>query len=183
MGDAKANLGFLPEQAEELLSAETVNAAYDRLAAQLQSIVADKDCVLLAVMVGGMLPAAQLARRLRGSLRLDYCHLTRYRGTQIGGEPNWVQRPSRFLDGQTVIVVDDIYDEGITMNHVVAECRAVGARDVISVCLVLKQNERAQGRPNLFGLEVPDRYVFGAGMDLNHQWRHLPGIYALLEES
>ncbi len=183
MASAKANHGLLPEQAEEVVSAEIVNTAYDRMAVRLQSVVDVTPCVLMVVMVGGMLPGAQLAQRLRGSLRMDYCHLTRYRGAQTGGKPHWVQRPLTPLNKQTVIVVDDIYDEGITMNHVVDECRRAGAKEVISVALVLKRHAQARGRPDLFGLEVPDRYVFGAGMDLNHEWRHLPGIYALTEDA
>jgi len=81
-----------------------------------------------------------------------------------------------------VIVVDDIFDEGVTLDYVREQCQRAGAARVSALALVEKRHDRARGRPPEFiGVAVPDRYVFGCGMDLAHHWRHLPGIYALRE--
>jgi len=175
----------LPAGAEELFSAAAVDNAIDAMARAVQAEIDTQDCVLLAVMLGGMIPAARIASRLSGDFLLDYCHVTRYQGQQHGGEPQWLHRPRADLAGRTVLVVDDIYDEGLTLQFVEQACLEKGAARVVTVALTSKRHPRATigRRPDILGLEVPDRYIFGCGMDLEHGWRHLPAIYALTAES
>ena len=175
----------LPPGAEELFSAAAVDGAIDAMARAVQAEIDTQDCVLLAVMLGGLIPAARIARRLTGNFLLDYCHVTRYQGQQHGGEPQWLQRPRADLTARTVLVVDDIYDEGLTLQFVERVCLEQGAARVVTVALTSKRHPRATvgRRPDILGLEIPDRYVFGCGMDLKHRWRHLPAIYALREDS
>lgn len=172
----------LPQGAEMLVSPDEVSGALDRLARELQPQVDREPCVLLGVMIGGLLPMAWLASRLAGDFQMDYCHVTRYRGGQRGGQPVWLRAPSLEQRGRHVIVIDDIFDEGITLEYVREQCREAGAARVSAVALVEKRHGRAVARPpELVGLPVPDRYVFGCGMDLEHHWRHLRGIYTMRE--
>jgi hypoxanthine phosphoribosyltransferase len=175
----------LPAGAELVVSAATVDLALERMAAALQAEIDAQDCVLLVVMMGGLLPGARLLGRLSGNFEIDYCHVTRYAGQQRGGEPHWLQAPRARLQDRTVLIVDDIFDEGITLDYVVKACSDQGAARVLTAVLVTKQHARSAGRrtPDISGVEVPDRYVFGCGMDLEHRWRHLPAIYALAEEN
>jgi hypoxanthine phosphoribosyltransferase len=86
------------------------------------------------------------------------------------------------LAGRTVLVVDDIFDQGWTMRGVVAKVSSLGAAQVLSVVLVDKQV--AHARPmevDYAALTAPDRYLFGCGMDYHGHWRNLPAIYALPE--
>lgn len=174
----------LPAGAELIVSAAAVNDALNGMAVALQAQIDTADCVVLVVMVGGLVPGARLLERLTGDFEIDYCHVTRYAGEQLGSEPHWLQSPQARLQDRTVLIVDDIFDEGITLDCVVQACRELGAARVLTAVLVIKRHERAEGRrtPDISGVEVPDRYVFGCGMDLEHRWRHLPAIYALAEE-
>ena len=140
--------------------------------------------VFLTVMHGGLPFAAQLALELgaRGlDLEFDYLHATRYRGATTGGELVWKHRPATPLQGRRVLLVDDILDEGHTMAAIGQWCRAQGAADVRIAALAVKVHDRCV--PGLtadyVGVEVPDRYVFGYGMDYYEQGRNLPAIYAL----
>jgi len=179
-----ADGGELPAGAELIVSAVAVDQALDRMAAALQAEIHAQDCVFLIVMAGGLVPGARLLQRLTGDFEIDYCHVTRYAGQQRGGEPHWLQPPRARLEGRTVLVVDDIFDEGITLDYVVQCCQQLGATRVLTAVLVTKRHPRTRGRrvPDISGVEVPDRYVFGCGMDLAHRWRHLPAIYALAAE-
>jgi len=158
-----------------------VRWAYERLAAELQPAIDSEDCVLLGVLMGGLIPMARLAALLSGDYAMDYCQVSRYRGATHGGELEWLQPPHTGLGGRTVLLVDDIFDEGITLDYVVRACRELGAARVVSTVLVRKRHDRAAVAtvPDLVGLEVEDAYVFGCGMDYRHRWRHLPAIYAL----
>jgi hypoxanthine phosphoribosyltransferase len=171
-------------QAVVVATREDIQSAYDRLAGALQSAIDNSDCILLGVMLGGMIPTARLAAMLHGDYALDYCQVSRYRGGEQGGEPQWLQAPHAKLQGRTVLLVDDIFDEGVTLDFVTRQCRELGARNVISTVLVRKRHTRVMTdlRPDHVGLEVDNRYVFGCGMDYRHRWRHLPEIWALVGE-
>lgn len=167
-----------------VVASETeVSRAYDRLAEAVQPYVNDGDCILLGIMVGGMVPLVKLAEMLTGDFAMDYCQVSRYRGTEQGGALEWLRAPALNLAGQTVVLIDDIYDEGITLEYAAGACRALDAARVITAVLVRKQHDRNAGRvpPDFFGLGVADDYVFGCGMDYRHRWRHLRAIYALRE--
>lgn len=140
--------------------------------------------VFLTVMHGGLPFAGQLALELgaRGlDLELDYLHASRYRGATSGGELVWKHRPATPLRDRSVLLVDDIVDEGHTLAAVRDWCFAEGAREVRIAALAVKRHERCVPglRADYAGVEVPDRYVFGYGMDYHEQGRNLPGIYAL----
>ena len=169
------------DEADLLCPAEQVTAALDRMAVAIHERLADTDPLLLVVMNGALLPASQLFMRLRFPLQTSYIHVTRYRGATSGGSIRWVARPNVDVVGRTVLVIDDIYDEGTTLKAIVDELRAADAAAVYSAALVNKLHDRKE--PGLdvdfIGLEVPDRYVFGCGMDYKEYWRNLPEIYAV----
>jgi hypoxanthine phosphoribosyltransferase len=162
-------------------SPESVRAAWDRLAAGIQPHVDDGSCLLIGVMIGGVVPLVHVTARLRGDVVIDYCHLTRYGGATTGGGIQWVHQPRQVMAGRTVILMDDIFDEGHTLADLRAHCLAQGAARVLVAVLARKLHRRevVGPAPDLVGLEVPDAYVFGCGMDYRDHWRHLDAIYAL----
>lgn len=168
-------------EADLLLSPADMAAGFDRLAEKLQPLIDKRDCVLLGVLNGGLYPLVRLADRLRGDFVLDYCHATRYEGQAPGEELTWLKKPSSELAGKTVIIVDDIFDVGITLAAVRNYCQEVAAADAYTAVMLIKDRERGPGvrAPDYdTGLRVPDRYVFGCGMDIDGRWRHLPAVYA-----
>ncbi len=167
--------------AELVASAATVGAAYARMAAGLQPLIGESQCILMGLLIGGMIPLVHLAERLRGDFLVDYAHITRYRGATTGGLLQWVQKPRQVLAGRTVVLVDDIFDEGHTLVEAIRECTAAGARHVVTAVLVRKRHSRAVAgvQPDFVGIDVEDRYVFGCGMDYQHRWRHLDALWAL----
>ncbi|MDJ0862882.1 MAG: hypoxanthine-guanine phosphoribosyltransferase [Gammaproteobacteria bacterium] len=176
-----ADIQQVREEADLLHDEQTVEAALDRMAAAITGELADQNPLLLAVLVGGIVPAGKLVTRLEFPLQLDYVHATRYRGDVRGRSLHWLARPAQPLEKRAVLVVDDILDEGVTLAAILEHCRASGARSVYSAVLV----DKAIGvRPGLQqadfrGLRVENRYVFGYGMDYRGYLRNAPGIYAV----
>ena len=169
------------DSADQLYSRAECEQALDRLAAEIEAVVGDQDPLLLCVMTGGLVVCSELFTRLNCPVQLDYLHATRYHGTRGGAELKWITPPSKSLAGRTVIVIDDILDEGLTLAAILRYCREQQARAVYSAVLVEKNHDRKheEVHPDFVGLQVEDRYVFGYGMDYHGYWRNLKGIYAV----
>lgn len=167
--------------ADMLCTPEQVSTAFDGLARAITDELRDANPLLLPVMIGGLVPAGRLITRLDFPLDIDYIHATRYRGETRGAELQWRARPQTSLKGRTVLVLDDILDEGLTLSAILEYCKAEGAERVLSAVLVDKQHDRkpAIDKADFTGLSVADRYVFGCGMDYQGRFRNLGGIYAV----
>jgi hypoxanthine phosphoribosyltransferase len=171
------------ERSELLVDRTGVEAALDRMASEITAVCADKDPLVLCVVTGGIVTAGLLLPRLDFALRLEYVHASRYRGATSGGRLHWLHRPSDAVRGEHVLVVDDIFDEGVTMAMIVDACHQDGAASVRSVVLTEKRRARATDyRPDIVGLVLPDRYVMGYGLDYKSYFRNAPGIYAAADE-
>lgn len=164
-----------------VFSRAEVDAAFARLNRSVQAIVDEGDCVLLGVLLGGLIPLARLATGLGGDFEFDTCRVARYGHAMTGGELRWIARPACQLRGRHVVVIDDVFDEGLTLEAVLRECRDAGARRTTSLVLVDKRRDPSAGtaRPDLVGLVAGDEYLFGGGMDHHGRWRHLPDIWGV----
>jgi hypoxanthine phosphoribosyltransferase len=166
--------------AQCLYTRAQVDAAFDRIASDITSLLSSADPLLLAILAGGAYPLVQIAERLTFPCQIDFAHATRYRGGLVGGAIEWRAKPRTPLAGRVVLVIDDILDEGHTLAEVMAECTRQGATRVLSAVLVRKRHPRPTvGHADFVGLEVNDRYVFGCGMDYKEYFRGLPAIYAV----
>ncbi len=170
--------------ADLLHDRQTIERAIAGMADRIREDYAGHVPLYLTVMQGGLPFSGRLALELgaRGlDLEFDYLHATRYRSGTSGGEITWKHRPAIALRGRRVLLVDDILDEGHTLAAVRAWCLSEGARDVRIATLAVKRHDRCVPgmRADYVGLEVPDRYVFGYGMDYHEHGRNLPAIYAL----
>ena len=103
-------------EADCLHDASAVQAAFDRLAWQIDAAYAGSDPLLLCVMNGGLYATSEIARRLEFPFQQDYLHATRYRGATEGGGLVWKRQPdAQLIAGRRVLVIDDILDEGHTL--------------------------------------------------------------------
>lgn len=165
-----------------LYSTEQIDAALDRLAGQISARLKDTDPLILVVMNGALMPASQLSLRMSFPFQISYLHATRYRGETQGSTIHWVARPNVSVKDRTILVIDDIFDEGTTLKAVIEEMHESGAKAVYSAVLVNKVHDRKEDLTvDFIGLDVEDRYVFGYGMDYKEYWRNLPAIYAIKE--
>lgn len=170
------------DHADCLHDARSVESAYERLADAISADYQDCNPLILCVMTGGLVPAAEIIKRLGFAFELDYLHATRYRGATSGGGLVWKRQPgARRIAGREVLVIDDILDEGHTLAAIRKAIEEFRPRSLKVAVLVEKlHNRRAPGmQAEYIGLQVADRYVFGCGMDYKEYWRQLPAIYAV----
>jgi len=168
------------QQADCLFAEPQVEAALDNMAAAIKQKLADTNPVVVCLMNGGVVPFGKLLTRLQFPLQVDYVHATRYGARIKGGELEWLAGPFVPARDRTVLLVDDILDEGTTLAAIEARYRTDGAMRVFKAVLTRKDRPRKVAIDvDFVGLEIPDRYVFGYGMDYKSYLRNAPGIYAV----
>lgn len=169
--------------AELIYDAEKISKSLDEMAVQLNRRLENKNPLVLCVMQGAIVFTGHLVTRLTGMLELDYIHATRYRNQTLGDQLDWLVYPRIPLKDRTVLILDDILDEGVTLHAIVEYCYQQGAKEVITAVLLQKKHDRC--KPDIssdyVALEVEDRYVFGFGMDYKGQLRHINSVYAIKE--
>ena len=165
----------------ELIYAESqVGAAIHELAADVSRTLSGLEPVVICVMTGGLYLAGAILPKLQFPLEVDYVHASRYRGMIEGGQLEWLAEPHLDVEGRTILLLDDILDEGHTLAAIRERLIVLGAMDVKIAVLVEKALDHTKPiGADFVGLEVPDRYVFGCGMDAYGWWRNLPEIRAL----
>jgi hypoxanthine phosphoribosyltransferase len=168
------------KNSEEIVSPADVEASIRRMAGEIRSALGNEFPLLLSVMGGAAVFTGMLLPHLDFPLEFDYVHLTRYHNTTQGGDMHWRVAPGESVKDRTVLVIDDILDEGQTMAAIRDRIVAMGAKTFKSAVLCEKMIAQSKPlRPDFCGFEVPDRYVFGCGMDVKGYWRNLPAIRAL----
>ena len=177
-GEAQA----IYDHAELIYSAEEVTAAVRRLALEITDVLSGTHPLVLSVMGGAVVFTGQLLPMLNFPLDFDYIHVSRYGNKTSGGDLDWRVAPRENARGRVVLVLDDILDEGETMSGVRGRVMAEGAAGFYSAVFCDKQIKKAKPiKADFVGLPLPDRYVFGFGMDVHGACRNLPAIYAMRE--
>ena len=172
------------ESADVIHDEGAVQKAVGEVAAAISVRLADKYPLVLCVMTGGVVFCGQLMTRLNFPLDFDYLHATRYGPETQGGKISWRTAPWTSVKGRSVLVVDDILDEGVTLAAVKESLKRMGAAEVLTAVFADKLNGKQKPvAADFVGLTVPDRFVFGFGMDAGGAWRNLPAIYAMKDEA
>ena len=181
--DRRARAWQILHSADLIHDAAAVDAAIARIAAEIAARLRDQCPLVLAVMSGAVVFAGRVLPLLDFPVDFDYIHASRYGAATGGGAVDWKIEPKRNVAGRVVLVLDDILDAGDTMLAIRERVLGLGAQAFYSAVLT----DKYTGRPkpisaDFVGLSVPERYVFGCGMDAYGLWRNLPAIYALSEE-
>jgi hypoxanthine phosphoribosyltransferase len=180
--DRTARAWQILDSADLIHSAAAVDAAIERVAAEIATRLKDQYPLVLSVMGGAVVFTGRILPLLKFPLDFDYIHASRYGAATSGGLVEWKVEPKGNVAGRVVLVLDDILDIGDTMLAIRQRILGLGARAFYSA--VLTDKKKNQAKPicaDFVGLSLPDRYVFGCGMDAHGAWRNLPAIYALKE--
>ncbi len=169
----------IEREAELLYSEAQLEAAMDRMAEEITERLGESSPIVLTVLNGGIIFAGKLLPRLHFPLEIDAINASRYRGKTSGGQIHWLLKPGLTLKGRTVLLADDVLDEGVTLAAIADWCKEQGAAAVYIAVLIDKQIGRERPcRADFVGLEAENRYLFGYGMDYKSFLRNAPGIFA-----
>lgn len=166
--------------ADLICSEQETAAAVRRVAGEIERVLSETHPLVLSVMGGAVVFTGQLLPLLRFPLEFDYIHVTRYGPATTGGQLRWIAAPRQSVAGRTLLVVDDILDEGITLAAIHRQLLELGAAKCYTAVFADKQIGREKPiSADFVGVQLPNRYVFGFGMDVSGAWRNLPAVYAV----
>ena len=180
MTNTISELNKILDEADCLVNEEGLNTALDKMAIEITKDLSDKLPLVLCVMNGGLIPTAALIERLNFPLELDYIHATRYGMATEGTELNWLSYPQTNLKNRTILVIDDIFDQGHTLQAIEKWLEQQETKSVYTATVINKLHDRKTDMtPDYIGTDVTDRFLFGYGMDYKGFFRNLKGIYAV----
>lgn len=169
-------------RAELIYPSQSLNLAIERLSKEISNVLSEQFPLVLSVMGGAIVFTGQLLPLLNFPLDFDYVHASRYNHAFQGSTLHWKIAPSEQVSGRVVLVLDDVLDEGHTMAAIRQRVLAMGATQFY--CAVLADKAIGKEKPikaDFVGITLPNRFVFGFGMDIKGIWRNLPAIYAVKE--
>lgn len=173
-------LNKILDEADCLVDETKINEALDKMANQITADLSDKLPLVLCVMNGGLIPTAALIERLDFPLELDYIHATRYGMETEGASLNWLSYPQTSLKNRHILVIDDIFDQGHTLEAIQKWLEEQDTSSVYTATIINKLHDRKTNMtPDYIGTDVADRFLFGYGMDYKGYFRNLKGIYAI----
>ncbi len=174
----------IEQNAKQLFSREEVENAIDKMAGQINTQLMDSNPILLCTVIGGIVPTGLLLPKLNFPLELDYIHATRYQGETKGGHLHWLKQPEIDLKNRTVLIIDDILDQGHTLEAIIDFCQAEGADQILTAVLVEKDLPQRGGlqKADFTGLVAANEFLVGYGMDYKGYFRNFDSISAIYPE-
>jgi len=171
---------ILDKRFERYIPHAHIMEAVKELAARVREDAGDKVPVFVVVLKGGMIFAADFAKEYDGEMIMDYIRVKSYAGTGSTGKVELLIPPSEDLEGRPVYVLEDIVDTGNTLEFLVEELKKHHPDFVKIVTLFYKPSAYRKSLPVDFaGMEIPNEFIVGYGLDYHERGRNLKDVYQL----
>ena len=164
-----------------LIAEAEVQRKVNRLARRISRDFAGREVLLVGVLKGAFIFMADLARRIKAPVKMDFVRLASYGAKTVSsGKVRITKDLETSLRGRDVLIVEDIIDTGVTLKYLFRRLRARKPRSLKTVTLLDKPERRkVDFRPDYVGFTIEDHFVVGYGLDCGEEYRNLPGIYVL----
>jgi hypoxanthine phosphoribosyltransferase len=171
----------MAEELKILFSREQIAARVAELGRQISCDFAGESVVLVGVLKGAAIFLSDLARHIELDSTFDFIAVSSYANQkQNSGEVKLLKDVEQSMEGQNIILVEDILDTGLTLSYLKEMLLARHPRDFRIAALLDKPSRRRQPiRADYTGFEIPDEFVVGYGMDYAERYRNLPDICVL----
>lgn len=161
---------------------EEVIASIEKLALQLNKDLKDKDPLFIVVLNGAFVFASELITRFEGNCDVTFVRLASYEGTESTNSVRELMNLTENVENRTVVIVEDIIDTGLTILMAKDKIKAAGATDVYIATLLYKPKAfKHNYYIHYVGIEIPNDFIVGFGLDFDGKGRNLRDIYKIAE--
>jgi hypoxanthine phosphoribosyltransferase len=162
------------------ISESEIKAAIRNMAAQINSDLAGEHPVFLPVLNGAFLFAADLMREITIPNHISFIKIAYWEGTQSSGTVKSLIGAGKELKGKTVVVLEDIVDTGTSLENIVEELKNIGVNRILVACLLFKPEAYKKNlKIDYVGIQVPNVFLLGYGLDYDQEGRNLKDIYQI----
>lgn len=164
------------------IDAQKIDAAVTDVANQINREMADKNPLFLVVLNGAFMFASDLLKKITFPMEVSFVKLSSYVGTQTTSVVRELIGLDEVLHDRTVIIVEDIIDTGITMGVTMEKLKKLEAKEVKIATLLYKPDAfKMNYEIDYIGINIPNEFIVGYGLDYNGHGRNIPGIYKIIE--
>ena len=165
----------------EFIPGDAIQKRIDELAGMINNDYSGQEVVFLGILNGSFMFAADLFRRITLKAQISFVKLASYSGTSSSGEIKELIGWNEDLKNKSVIIVEDIVDTGVTLEHTVDNLRIRNVKDVRIASLLLKPEAYTRNlKVDYVGFEIANDFVVGYGLDYDGFGRNLPSIYKIV---
>lgn len=175
---------ILDKEFEIFIPYEKIRSVVEKMADQMNTELADKDPLFLCILNGSFMFAAELFKRIDFvESEISFVKLASYEGDSTTGKVKQLIGLNEEIEGRTVVILEDIVDTGITINNIQEQLNKMNPKEVFVATMLLKP-EALQKEVNLkyVGLEIPNDFIVGYGLDYDGYGRNLLDIYSVVKE-
>lgn len=160
-----------------LINKSKLEKRIEELAKQIEKDYQGKDIVMVGILKGSVMFMAELAKRIKASVEMDFIDVSSYSGKESTKVININKDIRNSIEGKEVLIVEDIIDTGRTLTYVVDHLRQKNPNDIKIVTMLSKPSRRVlELDVNYIGFSIEDKFVVGYGLDYNEEYRNLPYI-------
>ncbi len=165
-----------------LISREQLSSRIKELASQINKDFQGQEIVLVGILKGSFMFLADLAREIHVPVKIEFMSVSSYEGTKSSGQLRINWDIGRDLEGENIIVVEDIVDTGLTIDYLIKYFSVRNPKSV-KICSLLSKpaSYKLDHKIDYVGFEISNEFVIGYGLDLDGKYRELPEIIQVLE--
>lgn len=169
---------------ELYISYEKIRSVIEKMAEKMNEDLADKNPLFICILNGSFMFAAELFKRIDLiETEISFVKLASYQGDQTTGKVKQLIGLNEDIEGRTVVVLEDIVDTGITINNIQEQLDKLNPKEVKIATLLLKPDSlQKEVVLDYVGLEIPNDFIVGYGLDYNGHGRNLIDIYSVIND-
>lgn len=176
-------IGTSPYRFRKLIDRETIQERVQQVAAQLRAEYKDRRPLLVGILNGCFIYMADLIRAMNIPCEVDFVKISSYGDAMSPGAITLLKDVDANLAGRHVILVEDIVDTGKSLGYLRRHFEERKPASLVMTSMFMKKCFKAAGAEVEYpGMEIPDEFVVGYGLDYAQQWRQLPDLYVLVED-
>jgi hypoxanthine phosphoribosyltransferase len=178
----KKKVDVLDKTFEVFIHADKINDTVTKMATKMNQDLQGKDVIFLGILNGSFIFAADLYKKIDIPSQISFLKLASYQGTSSSGKVKRLIGINENLEGKTVVVLEDIVDSGVTIGNIIKQLKGYEPADIRIATFLLKPDAlKTDVKLDYVGMEIPNDFIIGYGLDYNGFGRNLADIYKIVE--
>jgi len=173
---------ILDKKFETFIPYEEIDTAIEKMALTINNELHDKTPIFIVILNGSFMFAADLMKKMEFPCEISFIKLASYKGTSSTENVKELIGFNEEIKGRTIVIVEDIIDSGLTLAGVNRQLKEMGVGEIKIATLLYKPNAFKENyKIDYIGLEIPNDFIVGYGLDYNQQGRNFKDIYKIIE--